>query len=144
MRGETSWPTKLDTTVSQVYTNASRDVTFAQTVRIPIDAPVRSRVTITATAVDLNRQPGSAGPVAIFVRSANAAQPRVTQTVALKSEAGDSVQVRATGDNITMLGLIIRDSTGTMIQADTLHLSAPFTANAQAMVPLALPPSQLG
>jgi hypothetical protein len=144
VRGETSWPTKLDTTVSQVYTNASRDVTFAQTVRIPIDAPVRSRVTITATAVDLNRQPGSAAPVAIFVRSANAAQPRVTQTVALKSEAGDSVQVRATGDNITMLGLIIRDSTGTMIQADTLHLSAPFTANAQAMVPLAVPPSQQG
>jgi hypothetical protein len=31
-----------------------------------------------------------------------------------------------------------------MIQADTLHLSAPFTANAQAMVPLAVPPSQQG
>ena len=144
VRGESTWPTKLDTTVTQVYTNGSRDVTFTSTVRIPIDAPVRSRVTITASAVDLNRQPGSAAPIAIYVRSANAAQPRVTQTVLVKSEYGDSVQVRATGENITMLGLIIRDSTGVVIQTDTLRLSSPYTANAQASVPLALPASQQG
>jgi len=144
VRGETSWPTKLDTTLSQTYTNASRDVTFSAIVKIPIDAPVRSRVTITASAVDLNRQPGSAAPVAIFVRSASAAQPRVTQTVLLKSEYGDSVQVSATGENITTLGLIIRDSSGTIIQTDTVRLQSPFTANAQANVPLAVPPSQQG
>ena len=144
VRGETTWPTRLDTTLTQIYTSGSRDVTFTSTVRIPIDAPVRSRVTITASAVDLNRQPGSAAPIAIYVRSANAAQPRVTQTVLLKSEYGDSVQVRATGENITMLGLIIRDSTGVVIQTDTLRLSSPYTANAQASVPLAVPPSQQG
>lgn len=144
VRGETTWPTKLDTTFTQVYTNSSRDVTFTSVVRIPIDAPVRSRVTVTASAVDLNRQPGSAAPVAIFVRSASAAQPRVTQTVLVKSESGDSVQVRATGENITMLGLIIRDSSNAVIQTDTLRLSAPYTANAQASVPLALPPTQQG
>ena len=144
VRGETSWPTKLDTTMTQVYTNGPRDVTFTQTVKIPIDAPVRSRITVTATAIDLNRQPGSAAPVAIYVRSASAAQPRVTQTVQLKSESGDSVQVHATGENITMLGLIIRDSVGTPIQTDTFRLSAPYTANAQANVPLALPPTQQG
>jgi len=144
VRGETSWPTKLDTTVSQVVTNASRDVTFNAVVRIPVDAPVRSRVTVTASAVDLNRSPGSAAPIAVYVRNANAAQPRVTQTVLLKSEYGDSVQVRATGDNITTLGLIIRDSVGNVVQTDSLRLSAPFTANAQASVPLTLPPTQQG
>jgi hypothetical protein len=144
VRGETSWPTKLDTTLTQVYSNASRDVTFSGTVRIPIDAPVRSRVTITASAVDLNRQPGSAAPVAVYVRNANAAQPRVTQTVLLKSEYLDSVQVKATGDNITTLGLIIRDSIGNVIQRDSLRLSSPYTANAQASVPLALPPTYQG
>ena len=144
VRGEASWPTKLDTTLSQIYTNGTRDVTYTSTVKIPIDAPVRSRVTITASAIDLNRQPGSAAPIAIYVRSASAAQPRVTQTVLLKSEAGDSVQVRATGENITTLGLIIRDSSGVMVQADTMRLSAPYTANAQASIPLAVPASQQG
>ena len=144
VRGETTWPTKLDTTLTQVYTNAARDVTFSGVVRVPLDAPVRGRVTVTASAVDLNRQPGSAAPVAVFVRNANAAQPRVTQTVLLKSESGDSVQVRATGDNITTLGLIIRDSIGNVVQMDSLRLSPPFTANAQASVPLAVPPSYQG
>ncbi len=34
-----------------------------------------ARITVTATAIDVDRQPGSASPVAVFVRSANAAQP---------------------------------------------------------------------
>ena len=59
VQGESNWPTKLDTTFSQVYTNSPRDITFSAVARIPIDAPLRGRVTVTATAVDVNRQPGS-------------------------------------------------------------------------------------
>jgi hypothetical protein len=144
VRGETNWPTKLDTTFSQPYTASPRDITFNATARIPIDAPLRGRVTVTASAVDVNRQPGSSTPVAVYVRGASTAQPRVTQTVSPKSEALDSVAVHATGEGITTLGLIVRDSSNTVVQTDTLKLSAPFNANVQANVPLNLAPSLQG
>ena len=144
VQGEANWPTKLDTTLTQVYTDAPRDVTFSSVVRIPVNAPIRGRVTISATATDVNRQPGSASPIAVFVRSASLAQPRVTQTVAAKNEYSDSVNVRATGDGIASVGLILRDSIGTIVQSDTVHLSAPFNANVQMNVALALPTSLQG
>src|SRR5262249_9702360 len=120
VQGEANWPTKLDTSFSQVYTTNPRDITFSAIARIPLDAPLRGRITVTATGVDVNRQPGSASPVAAFVRSPNAAIPRVTQTVSPKSEFSDSVLVRATGEAITIVGLIIRDSTNAIIQRDSV------------------------
>lgn len=139
VQGETNWPTKLDTTISQVYSNGPRDVTFTSTARIPANAPIRGRVTITATSLDGNRQPGSASPVNVFVRSGTTAQPRVVQTVPPKIEFADSVTVSATGDAITTLGVIVRDSTGIVVQTDSLPLPAPFNANATGKVPLNLP-----
>jgi hypothetical protein len=144
VQGEKNWPTKLDTTFTQVYSDSPRDITFNAVARIPLDAPLRGRVTITATAVDVNRQPGSSSPVAVFVRSASSAQPRVTQTVSAKSETSDSVVVRATGEGITTLGVIIRDSSGTIVQTDSLMLPAPYNANVQASIPLNLLPSLQG
>lgn len=144
VQGEANWPTKLDTSFTQVYTTNPRDITFSAVARVPINAPLRGRITITATAVDVDRQPGSGTPVAVFVRSANAATPRVTQVVPPKSEFSDSVIVRATGEAITTVGLIIRDSTNTIVQQDTLTLAPPFNANVQATVALNLPPSQQG
>lgn len=137
--GEKNWPTKFDTTFSQVYTDGPRDATFNAIARIPIDAPVRGRVTITATAVDVDRQPGSATPIAVFVRSANTANPRVTQTVLSKSETNDSVVVRATGEGIKILGLIIRDAGNVIVQTDSVQLPPPYNANVQATVALNLP-----
>ncbi len=144
VQGEANWPTKLDTSFSQVYTTNPRDITFSAVARIPINAPLRGRITVTATAVDVNRQPGSALPVAAFVRSPNAAIPRVNQTIPPKSEFSDSVVVRATGEAITRVGLIIRDSANVVIQRDSVLLTAPYTANAQATVALGLSPSQQG
>jgi hypothetical protein len=144
VQGEKNWPTKFDTTFSQVYTASPRDITFNAIARIPIDAPLRGRVTITATSVDVSRQPGSSPPVTVYVRGASTAQPRVTQTVLVKSEALDSVNVRATGEGITTLGLIIRDSTNTIVQTDSLRLAPPFNANVQANVPLNVAPSLQG
>ena len=142
--GESNWPTKFDTTFSQLYTTSPRDVTFSAVARIPIDAPLRGKVTITASAVDVNRQPGSSSPVAVYVRSPNAAQPRVTQTVLPRSEFSDSVIVRATGEGITLVGLIIRDTTNAIIQTDSVKLTAPFNANVQQTIALGLPPTQQG
>jgi hypothetical protein len=139
VQGEANWPTKLDTVISQVYSNSPRDVTFSSTARIPANAPIRGRVTITSTALDGGRQPGSAAPVTVFVRSANNAQPRVVQTVTPKTEFADSVTVSATGDAITLLGVIVRDSNNVVVQTDSLPLSPPFNANATGKVPLNLP-----
>ncbi len=144
VRGEATWPTKLDTTISQLYTSAPRDIVFSGVVRLPPDAPVRSKVTVTATAIDVNRQPGAAPPVAAFIRSTAAAVPRVTQIVPPKTEFADSVAVRATGDGITMVGLIIRDSLGAIVLQDTVKFTAPFNANVSAQVPLNLPPKLQG
>jgi hypothetical protein len=144
VHGETNWPTKFDTTISQIYFNGPRDVTFATVAKIPANAPVRGRITVTATATDVNREPGSASPVTAFVRSANASVPRVTQTVSPKSEFSDSVSVRATGDGITTVGLIIRDTTGAIVQTNTVPLPAPYNANVQANVALNLVPSLQG
>ena len=126
------------------YTTNPRDVTFTAVARVPINAPLRGRITITATAIDVDRQPGSSPPVSVFVRNASTATPRVTQTVLPKSEYSDSVAVHATGDGITTIGLIIRDSTGAIIQRDTVQLPPPFNANVQANIALALPPTLQG
>src|SRR5579885_2528208 len=144
VRGESTWPTKLDTTITQVYTTAPRDITFNGVVRIPVDAPIRSRITVSATAINTDRQPGSSTPVVVFVRSTAAAVPRVTQTVAPKSEFTDSVTVSATGQGITTIGLIIRDSTGAVVKADTVNLPPPFNGNVKQTVGLNLPPTQQG
>lgn len=144
VQGEANWPTKFDTTFTQVYTTNPRDITFNAVAKVPLNAPLRGRITITATAVDVNRQPGSSSPVAVFVRSASAAIPRVTQTVPPKSEYSDSVTVRATGEGITTIGVIIRDSTNAVVQGDTVKLTAPYNGNVQQSIALNLPPSQQG
>jgi Bacterial Ig domain len=138
VQGETNWPTKLDTTVSQVYSDGPRDVTFTGNARIPINAPIHGKITVTATSVDANRQPGSSPAVVAYVRSASSAQPRVVQTVAPKTEFADSIPVSATGDAITLLGVIVRDSLNNILQTDSLPLAPPFNANANAKVPLNL------
>ena len=144
VKGETNWPTKFDTTFSQVYTTSPRDITFNAVARIPIDAPLRGRVTVTASAVDVNRQPGSSTPVSVYVRGASTAQPRVTQTVLPKSEALDSVLVHATGEGITTLGVIVRDSTNAVVLTSEVKLAAPYNANVSASVPLNAPPTLQG
>ena len=138
-QGDANWPTKLDTTISQVYQTAPRDITFSGVIRVPANAPIRGRILITATSVDMDREPGSAAPVAIYVRGSSAsAQPRVTQVVAPKSEYTDSVSVSATGDGIALVGLILRDSLGNIVQQDSVRLAPPYNANVQTNVPLNL------
>ena len=48
--GENTWPTALNDTVTQVYTNAPRDTVFSALINIPANAPLRGRITVNASA----------------------------------------------------------------------------------------------
>jgi hypothetical protein len=130
VQGELTWPTRLDTTISQTFSGSPRTVTLSGVARIPSNAPVRGRVTVTAKAIDVVGQPGSSVPVTVFVRSPNNAQPRVNQTVLARAELGDSVKISASGDGIAAVGYVARDSAGRMIKRDSVRLSQPYPANA--------------
>ena len=138
IQGEPTWPTLLDTTINRTYPAGTRDVQDTGSVLIPTDAPLRGRITISANAVDVNRNPGSATPVIVFVRAPGTLAPRVTQVVPAKLEYTDSVTVSATGDGITAVGVIVRDSVGNVLSRDSVTFLAPFNANRVARVPVSL------
>ena len=142
--GEAFWPTRMDTNLTQSYSTNNRDVTFTTTLRIPQDASVRSRITIEASALDINRQPGSAAPVVVFVRASQTSVPRVTQTIPPRVELLDSITVNATGDGIKTVGFLVNDSTGALIKRDSVALPTPYTSNAQQRLALNLTQNQQG
>jgi hypothetical protein len=142
--GETNWPTKLDTTVSTTYPPNSRDVTLTGIVRIPADAPIRGRVTVTSAATDVNGQPGAAAPVSVVVRSGSNAEPKVTQAVLARSEITDSITVNANGDGIQTVGFVVLDTLGVQLKRDSIGLTAPYASNVQKRVALNLDPSTQG
>lgn len=133
--GDPSWPTRLDTTIVRTFPPGTRTVTDTATVNIPANAPLRSRVTVTATARDISRNPGSAAPVVVFTRETGTKPPRVFQTVPARMEKTDSFTVTASGDGIRAIGRILRDSTGRTIRKDTVFFGTP-TSNRVTKLPL--------
>src|SRR5947207_6407048 len=133
VKGEATWPAsaRLDTTIVTTFVGSQRDVIISKTIVIPVTAPLRGRVTISSSAVDVNRNPGSTSPVVVFVRAAGTTIPRVTQVVEPRLEITDSVLVLANGDGIRKLGFIVRDSVGTELKRDSVVLVSPFVSNAQ-------------
>ena len=143
--GESNWPTKLDTTLKSAFTGANtREVNVSGTVRVPLDAPIRGRITVTTEAMDINRQPGATAPLVVIVRSGSSAQPRVTQEVLSRSEITDSVIVSAAGDGIRIVGFVVSDSAGRLIRRDSVFLSQPYVSNARVQLPLNLSTTDQG
>lgn len=138
VQGEANWPTLLDTTITRIHPAGTRDVTDTASVQIPPDAPLRGRITVSASAVDVNRNPGSATPVIVFVRAAGTLAPRVTQSVPPRIEFTDSVVVTASGDGITAVGVIVKDSIGNVLSRDSVTFNAPFSSNRVQKVPVGL------
>ncbi|HEY4304387.1 MAG TPA: hypothetical protein VGM82_07980 [Gemmatimonadaceae bacterium] len=136
-QGESTWPTKLDTTITTTVTGSPRSYNFTNVAIIPADAPLRGKITITANAVSVNGRPGNAPTILIFVRSARNAQPLVNQTVSPRLETTDSVTITARGDGIRSIGYVARDGSGSVILRDSVLLSTPFAGNASAAVSLA-------
>jgi hypothetical protein len=145
IRGETTWPAPgLDTTIVTTFTGTVRDVVISKSVLIPLNAPIRGRVTISSSAVDVNRNPGSTTPVVVFVRAAGTTIPRVTQIIPPRLELTDSITILANGDGIASVGFIVRDSVGTELKRFTKPLLPPLTSNVSEIVPVNLADSLQG
>ena len=146
VQGEASWPAsaRLDTTIVTTYTGTQRDVIVSVPITIPATAPVRGRVTVTASAIDINRNPGSATPVVVFVRAAGTTTPRVTQIIPPRLETSDSVTIMATGDGIVSLGFMIFDSAGVLLKRDSILLPPPPISNATANLAINMTPADQG
>ncbi|HET7630854.1 MAG TPA: hypothetical protein VFK16_00925 [Gemmatimonadaceae bacterium] len=142
--GDSTWPTKLDTTISSTYPPNSTDVQLSGIVRIPSDAPVGGRVKVTSSATDVNGQPGGAAPISVIVRGSTNAEPLVTQSLAARSEIGDSVSISANGDGIQMVGFVVLDTLGVQIKRDSVSLPTPYASNSQQRMDLNLPATTQG
>jgi len=128
--GETTWPTALNDTITQNYTTGPRDTVLTALINIPANAPLRGRIIVGATAVDINGNPGSTAPVLVFVRDVGTLSPRVFQDVPARIEFSDSITVTANGDGIVSMGLILRDSVGNLLAGgDTITFAAPLASN---------------
>lgn len=134
--GQSNWPTPLDTTIVHTFPSGSRNITDTATFIVPANAPLRSRITINASARDVNGNPGSATPVVVFVRAVGTVPPRVFQTIPPRMEMTDSFSVTATGDGITSIGRILMDSAGVVFRRDSVVFTAPFTSNRTQKLPL--------
>lgn len=150
VQGEANWPTPLNVPITQQYPAGTTDVTLTGSVVIPPDAIIGGRITITASAIDVNSNPGAAAPVQVTVRDVGTLAPAVCfagivngqavcQNLPSKLEMTDSVLVKAQGDGITTVGIVIRDSIGNEIRRDSIDLPGPnFVSNAVVGRPLGL------
>jgi hypothetical protein len=138
MQGASNWPTKLDTTLTQLYPSGPRDTTFVGTVQIPGDAPLKSLITITPVSLNAGGQEGASAPTQIAVRAGLPPAPRVFQQIAKRIETVDSVTVTASGNGLTYVGYELRDSTGVKIVRDSIPLTSPYPSNWVATFPVKL------
>jgi hypothetical protein len=145
VRGEATWPAiaRLDTTIVTTFTGTQRDVVISSAVQIPDSAPVKGRITITSTAIDVNRNPGTTSPVVVFVRQRGTTIPRVVDTVPPRLEITDSIIVTANGDGIDSVGFIIRDSLGAELKRAIFKVPV-VTSNVSEKVPIAVHDSLQG
>jgi hypothetical protein len=143
IQSETTWPTRIDTTVSRTYTG-ERLVDFTTSVLVPANAPGRGRITMTPAAVDVNRLPGGSIPHIVFVRASPPPPPLVTQQVPTRAEVIDTVVITASGDGIRSAGFIVRDTTGAELRRDSVVYGSPYSSPQRLSMSLNLPPTTQG
>jgi hypothetical protein len=143
IQSETTWPTRIDTTVTRNYTGELQ-VDFTTAVLIPANAPGRGRITMTPDAVDVNRLPGGSIPHIVFVRASPPPPPLVTQQVPTRAEVIDTVLVTASGDGIRSAGFIVRDTAGVELRRDSVVYTAPYSSPQRLPISLNLPPTTQG
>jgi hypothetical protein len=135
--GDATWPAPgLDTTIGKKFPPGTRAARLDTTLLVPLTAPLRGRMTISANAIDVNRNPGAASPIIVFVRATASIPPRVYQTVPAKMEYLDSITVTATADGVRDIGRVILDSVGAVLIRDSVEFVSPFTANKTQKLPV--------
>lgn len=145
IQGETTWPptAALDTTYNDTIVGTQRDVTITHSHLVPVNAPVGGRITITASAIDITSNPGSAPPRTVIVRGVSTSAPRVTQIIPLRLETKDTITILATGDGIATVGFTIIDSTGAVLKDSSTATAAP-TSNVRQDMAINLSPVHQG
>jgi hypothetical protein len=110
------WPTPVKDSAIVVYTNSPRDTVMSAGIKIPANAPVQGLLTITRISTDVVGQSGSPSPITIAVRAGAPPAPSVTQVVAPRVEANETIAVSITGaDLLTYVGFVAKSSLDTMI-----------------------------
>jgi len=140
------WPTPINATFRKKFPAGTQSGVLDTTLLVPSDAPLRGVMTISARAVDVNRNPGQATPILQYARATTTIPPRVYQTVPPKMEhLGDSITVSATADGVAKIGLVLLDFiTGLVIsQYDVAYAGTPVVNKTQKL-PLNLSLSDQG
>jgi hypothetical protein len=144
--GEPTWPTPLNAQFDTVFGGIVRDDTLDYLVPVPLDAPAGRPITITASAEDIQGNPGSTAPITVIVLARGTRPPKVTQLVEPRLETDDCIQVTASGDDIVALGYTIFDDIAdTLVAQVTVPLAPPFSGTPPpTCLPLNLPPEAQG
>ena len=138
------WITPVDTTITQLYAPAGKDVTMTATVMVPANAPPKSLLTITPLSVDVDGQAGSTAPMTIAVRQGAPPGPVVTQTIPPRLETIDSIAVSASGNGLTYVGFEMRDQTGVVVRRDSVAQTSPFPSAVVNNIGVSLPAGSQG
>ena len=105
----------LDSAIVQ-YTTGPKDTVMSAAIKIPANAPVKGLLTITPISTDVVGQSGSPSPITIAVRAGAPPAPSVTQVIAPRVEANETIAVGITGaDLLTYVGFVAKSNLDTMI-----------------------------
>ena len=144
LQGESSWPTKLDTTVITNLPALPKDVTTSSTIPIPANAPPKGVITISPISTNVGGQDGASATTLISIRAGLPPAPRVYQSIANRVETSDSLTITALGNGITYVGYVLRDSINGLIKRDSVAVASPFPSTAVVTLPLNLAATQRG
>ncbi|MEX2152133.1 MAG: hypothetical protein WD825_02280 [Gemmatimonadaceae bacterium] len=129
VQGESTWPAPgLNAQFDTVFAGIVRDDTIDYLVPVPLNAPAGRPITITASAEDIQGNPGSTAPITVIVLARGTRPPKVTQLIEPRLETDDCIQITASGDDIVALGYTIFDDIAdTLVAQVTVPLAPPFS-----------------
>lgn len=135
-------PAPAADTVTQAFAGGSITEELRQTLAIPA-LPVGTRIGIKFTSTDFQGQEGSAPEIFVTVRAdVQSAAPHVMQEVPLLSEVNEPIMVSASGQNITDIGVVVREGTVELLRR-TVNLGGG-VSNVRRAIPLNLPLQHIG
>ncbi|MES2178673.1 MAG: hypothetical protein V4550_12510 [Gemmatimonadota bacterium] len=144
LQSEPGFPTAIDTTVIQTYSELPKDVTFSVTLPIPINAPPRGVLTVTPISTNSGGQDGASAPTTVAIRAGTLPPPRVFQKIEKRVETVDSITITALGNGLRFVGYVLRDSLNNEIKRDSVALGTPQPSTAVVTIPLNLDISARG